>query len=31
MVRGHGLRFEMDAPGTSDVLRSVDTTEARTA
>ena len=30
-VRGHGLRFEMDAPGSSDVLRSVDTTEARTA
>jgi DNA-binding response OmpR family regulator len=30
-VRGHGLRFELDAPGTSDALRSVDPAEARTA
>ena len=30
-VRGHGLRFELDGPGSSDVLRSGDEATARTA
>jgi DNA-binding response OmpR family regulator len=30
-VRGHGLRFELGAPGSSDVLRPSDQAEARTA
>jgi DNA-binding response OmpR family regulator len=30
-VRGHGLRFELDAPGTSDVLRASEPPAARTA
>ena len=30
-VRGHGLRFELDPPGSSDVLRSSEPAAARTA
>jgi DNA-binding response OmpR family regulator len=30
-VRGHGLRFELESPGSSDVLRPADPAAVRTA